>query len=75
MELILSQEMKESDELAFDLLHSALQDLELELKKRNLTQDAEETKEILQGLDALPGVSATTTVLPSQDLTPRDVSW
>lgn len=49
------------------------QDLGLELKKRNLTRDAEETKEILEGLDALPGVSASTTVLPSQDLTPREV--
>lgn len=50
------------------------QDLGLELKKRNMTQDAEETKEILEGLDALPGVSASTTVLPSVDLTPREAS-
>lgn len=52
-----------------------LQDLGLELEKRNITQEMRARKrDINDGLESLPGVSSTTTVVPSAELTPRDVS-
>eukprot|EP00903_Cladosiphon_okamuranus_P017509 g16127.t1 len=49
------------------------QDLGLELEKRNLTKEAEVTKMVDAGLDQMPGVSSSTTILPNPDLTPREV--
>lgn len=49
------------------------QDLGLELEKRNLTKEAEVTKIVDAGLDQMPGVSSSTTFLPTTELTPREV--
>lgn len=49
------------------------QDLGLELEKRNLTKEAEVTKIVDAGLDQMPGVSSSTTILPNPELTPREV--
>ncbi|CAM9154066.1 unnamed protein product [Ascophyllum nodosum] len=49
------------------------QDLGLELEKRNITKKAEVTKIVDKGLEALPGVTSSTTFTPSSDLTPREV--
>eukprot|EP00752_Nemacystus_decipiens_P003796 g3492.t2 len=49
------------------------QDLGLELEKRNITKEAEAAKIVDAGLDQMPGVSSSTTILPNPDLTPREV--
>lgn len=49
------------------------QDLGLELEKRNLTKEAEVTKIVDAGLEQMPGVTSSTTFLPTPDLTPREV--
>lgn len=49
------------------------QDLGLELEKRNITKEAEVTKIVDAGLDQMPGVSSSTTFLPTPELTPREV--
>lgn len=49
------------------------QDLGLELEKRNITKEAEVTKIVDAGLDEMPGVSSSTTFLPTPELTPREV--
>lgn len=49
------------------------QDLGLELEKRNITKEAEAAKIVDAGLDQMPGVSSSTTFLPNQELTPREV--
>ncbi len=57
------------------LLHvrTTAQDLGLELEKRNLTKEAEVAEIVDAGLDELPGVTSSTTVLPNEELTPREV--
>lgn len=55
-------------------MHMAvLQDLGLELEKRNISSREEVSRIVDEGLDALPGVSSFNTVMPSSDLTPREV--
>lgn len=49
------------------------QDLGLELEKRNISKEADVTKIVDEGLEALPGVSSTSTFVPTSDLTPREV--
>lgn len=50
------------------------QDLGLELEKRNISKEAEVSEIVDAGLEALPGVSSTTTFMPNPDLTPREVT-
>lgn len=50
------------------------QDLGLELEKRNITKEAEASKIVDAGLEQMPGVSSSTTILPTPELTPREVS-
>lgn len=39
-----------------------------------MSKGAEVAKIVDEGLDAMPGVSSSTTVMPTPDLTPREVS-
>lgn len=39
-----------------------------------MSKGAEVAKIVDEGLDAMPGMSSSTTVMPSPDLTPREVS-
>ena len=46
----------------------------MELEKRNISKEADVTKIVDEGLEALPGVSSTYTFVPTSDLTPREAS-